>query len=187
MKNFQKIAAGVDVTPLMHAVQRNSHLWNQNDLRTVHPGTPHTEVSDIWLRFNDLEKYRAGDAQSVLDEHESVNYPAMFELFQVRPLIFSLMTRVEGERLGRCLITKLPPGAKITPHVDGGAHAAYYERYHIVLQGLPGSVFRCGDEQVQMLTGECWWFDNSVEHEVINNSADDRVHLIVDIRTSHLP
>jgi len=187
MRNFHCIANDVDVAPLMNAVVRRSNLWNQNDLRTTHPGTPHTQVSDIWLRFNDLEKYKAGDKQSVLDEHESVNYPAMLELPQVRPLIFGLMTRVEGERLGRCLITKLPPGAKITPHVDGGAHAAYYDRYHIVLSGLPGSLFRCGDEQVSMRTGEAWWFDNSVEHEVTNNSADDRVHLIVDIRTLKKP
>jgi len=35
-----------------------------------------------------------------------------------------------------------------------------------------------------MRQGEIWWFDNSVEHEVMNNGADDRVLLIVDIRTS---
>jgi hypothetical protein len=184
MNHFHCLANGADVAPLMNAIARNSVLWNQHDLRTTHPSSPHTEVSDIWLRFNDLKKYKDGDQQSVLDEHESANYPAMFALPQARALIFGLMSRVEGERLGRCLITKLPPGGKITPHVDGGAHAAYYDRYHIVLNGLPGSIFRCGDEQVCMRTGEVWWFDNAVEHEVINNSADDRVHLIVDIRTT---
>ena len=65
-----------------------------------------------------------------------------------------------------------------------GTHSPveYYERYHIVLSGHPGSIFRAGDEQVTMLTGEVWWFDNTKEHEVINNSADDRIHLIVDIK-----
>jgi hypothetical protein len=33
-----------------------------------------------------------------------------------------------------------------------------------------------------MKTGDIWWFDNSQEHEVLNNSADDRLALIVDIR-----
>ena len=37
---------------------------------------------------------------------------------------------------------------------------------------------------VNMLTGEIWWFNNQAEHEIINNSADDRIHLIVDIRVS---
>jgi quercetin dioxygenase-like cupin family protein len=92
------------------------------------------------------------------------------------------MARVEGERLGRCIITKLKPGAVIDPHVDSGDHAAYFERYHIVLQSLPGSVFHAGGETVQMRVGEVWWFDNSSMHSVINNSADDRIHLIVDIK-----
>lgn len=183
MKNFQMLAAGVDVGPLAHAVQRHSELWDQFTLRTVHEATPHKEVSDIWLRFQDLKPYTdGGDPAAVIDEHESICYPAWNLLPQARPIIFDLMRRVEGQRLGRVLITRLASGKKIEPHVDGGEHAAYYERYHVVLQGLPGSVFKCGDEQVCMRTGEVWWFDNSVEHSVINNSADDRIHMIVDIR-----
>lgn len=180
MKNFLKVADGIDVLPLLMALKSHPELWDQNTLRTTHPGTPHTQVSDIWLRFNDLQ---AG-VNAVADEHDSVNYPAFFVLPQARPLIFGLMARVEGERLGRCLITKLPPGGRIEPHEDGGSHAAYFERFHIVLQSQPGNAFRCGDETIGMRPGEVWWFDNAVEHEVINNSSDDRIHLIVDIRTT---
>lgn len=180
MKNFLKIADGIDVTPLLMALKANPELWNQNTLRTEHVGTAHHEVDDIWLRFNDLKE----GIDAVADGHESVNYPAFFALPQARPLVFGLMARVEGERLGRCLITQLKPGKKILPHEDGGSHAAYYERFHIVLQSLPGNHFRCGDEAIGMKAGEVWWFDNAVEHEVINNSSDDRIHLIVDIRTS---
>lgn len=185
MRNFQVIATGVDVMPLAHAVRRQPALWNQNTLRTTHPGTPHTEVDDIWLRFNDLEKWKATqDAGSILDEHESINYPAFAALAPARKLVFDLMARVEGERLGRVLITRLKPGGRIMPHEDGGSHAAYYDRYHVILQGLPGSLFRCGGEEVCMRSAECWWFNNGLTHEVINNSADDRIHLIVDIRTT---
>jgi len=53
-----------------------------------------------------------------------------------------------------------------------------------VLQSQPGVDFRAGDEHVFMPTGSVWWFQNKEEHEVINNSADDRIHLVVDIRTS---
>jgi hypothetical protein len=35
-----------------------------------------------------------------------------------------------------------------------------------------------------MAPGEVWWFDNSKMHEVINNSADDRLTMIVDIRSA---
>lgn len=188
MKNFLKIVDGCDVMPLMYAVQQNPGLWNQNKLRTSIPESPHFAVSDIWLRFNDLTRAtQTGDASYVMDEHESIDYPAFAQLPQARPLIFGVMSRVGGERLGRCMITKLPPGGRITPHVDGGSHAAYYERFHIVLQAKAGSRFRAGDEVVEMKTGEIYWFDNSQEHEVLNASDDDRVHLIVDVRCKSAP
>jgi hypothetical protein len=146
--------------------------------------TPHKEVSDIWIRFNDLKSYEESkDAAKILDEHESIWYSAVNDLPSVRTVVFQIMGRVQGIRLGRVLITRLAPGKKIEPHADGGTHAAYYERYHAVLQGLPGSLFRCGDETVNMQTGSVWWFQNAIEHEVINNSCDDRIHLIVDIKT----
>ena len=180
MKNFQLVTT-FDPLPLLHQIQRKPDLWNENTLRTTHPATPHKQVDDIWIRFNDLSEYEANVA-GIIDEHESIWYPPTYELPAVRPIVFGLMARVDGERLGRVLITKLAPGKAIEPHEDGGSHAAYYERYHCVLQGLPGSLFRCGDETVTMRTGEVWWFNNAIQHEVVNNSADDRIHLIVDIR-----
>jgi hypothetical protein len=150
MKYFDLIAQGLDVMPLRHAVARQPGLWNANTLRTTYPGTVHGEVDDIWLRFDPLESL-----DTVIDGHESVDYPAFAGLPQARPVIFDLMPRVEGVRLGRVLITRL----------------------------LPGCVFRAGGEQVSMASGEVWWFDNARTHEVVNNSAGDRIHMIVDIRT----
>lgn len=185
MKNFLKIAEGVDVMPLLMALKQNPGLWNRHTLRTTHENSPHTQVSDIWLRFNDLTPYENGaDVAGVLDQHESIWYPAIDHLPQARQLIFAVMARVEGERLGRALITSLEPGCRIDPHPDSGDHARYFERFHIVIQSTPGMIFRCGDEQVQMKTGEVWWFQNQIEHEVINNGSDTRIHLIVDIKTT---
>lgn len=181
MRNFLRIAEGVDVMPLLHAVQRQPHLWGQNKLRTEHAGTAHCNVEDIWLRFNKTEDV---DAASIIDGHESIFYGGWFELPQAQSIVFDLMRRVEGVRLGRVLITRLAPGKMILPHVDGGDHAEYYDRYHCILQNLPGSIFRAGNEHVCMRAGEVWWFDNSEEHEVINNSADDRLTMIIDIRTA---
>ena len=178
MRYFDLIAQGVDVMPLRHAVARQPGLWNVDDLWTTHPGTAHGEVDDIWLRFDPLES-----PDTVIDGHESVDYPAFAAFPQARPIVFDLMRRVEGVRLGRLLITRLRPGGRIHPHEDAGGHAAYYDRYQVCLQGLPGCVFRAGAEQVTMASGEVWWFDGAQTHEVVNNSAGDRIHMIVDIRT----
>lgn len=183
MRYFQKLASNIDVVPLLHAITR-SNLWNQERLRTTHPGTPHTQVDDILLRFNDLVEARSkNDIGLVIDEHESINHPAMYLLPIARPIIFDLMRRVEGERLGRVLVTRLAPGRTIAEHVDGGDHAAYYQRYHVMLQNSPGSIFKAGNEAVYMEPGSCWWFDNAAPHSVVNNGVDDRITLIVDVRT----
>jgi len=118
------------------------------------------------------------------DQHECIWMDGAIHVPAIRPLVFSLMNTVEGERLGRVMINKIRPGGRIFPHIDTPSHTDYYSRFHYVIQSSPGCTFRAGDEVVQMSAGEAWWFDNSQEHEVINNSADDRIHLIIDIRCS---
>lgn len=172
------MAEGVDTMPLVHALHTRPDLWNRNALRREYPGTPHRECDDIWLRFQP----EGMTVDQIVDAHESVNYSGFAELPAARSIIFALMRQVEGERLGRVMITRLAPGKRIYPHVDGGDHAAYFKRYQVALQSYPGVVFRAADEQVQMRTGDVWWFDNSQEHEVVNNSGDDRLALIIDIR-----
>lgn len=183
-----KLAEGIDMVPAQLALAQTS-LWNQYTLRTQTEGSPHRQLDDIWLRMNDLAKCQ--QAGGLGDHRESINYPAWSELPGIRRLVMSLFSMVEGERLGRCLISRLPPGNRILPHKDIGAdltkyydNEPYYSRFHLCVQGLPGSVFRCEDEEVQMRTGEAWWFRNDLEHEVINNSADDRIHVVIDIRTA---
>ena len=179
MRLFQQIAAGVNVMPLLHALQRKPELWNAEDVRTRYPQSPHHQADDILLRFNAIPD----DLTKIVDDKECFDYPAMSLLPQCRPLVFDLMRAVEGEQLGRVLITRLAPGKQITPHQDQGAPADFYDRYHIILQNLPGSVFHCGEESVTMRGGDVWWFDNTKVHSVVNNSADDRLTLICDIKT----
>jgi len=188
MRNFYRLAANVNVGALMLQLSTKPQLWNQNTMRQDASieidgetfETPHSNVDDIWLRMQKPD---------CIDIRESVNYPAMAELPEARKLIQAVMNDVGGERIGRCMITRLPCGMEIGEHVDIGDdlriyydNEQYYSRFHVVLQGLPGSLFHCGDETVVMQTGEVWWFDNSVKHSVINNSEDDRIHMIIDIR-----
>lgn len=182
MRNFLKIADGIDVSQLLLALFRQPELWNGNTIRTKHPGTAHSQVDDILLRFNEIPP--AGQEHLIVDEHESVDFPAYKLLPEARALVMKVFAAVAGERLGRVLITRLPPGGRIDPHVDGGSHAAYYDRFHVCLQSDHNCLFRTGDEVVYMAQGELWWFDNSVEHEIVNGGDCDRIHLIIDARCS---
>lgn len=179
MKNFLKLTSNVDVLPIMIELQRNPDLWDENTLRTKHPGTAHAEVSDVWVWFNKVPEL----FNEVVDDKDVISYRAWKELPSLRPLIFALMSQVQAVRLGRVIITKLPPGKTIIPHVDGGAPATYYQRYQIALQCLPGNKFIIGNEEVSFKTGEIWQINNREIHSVVNNSADDRIVIIADMRS----
>ncbi len=185
MRNFQLIAGGVDVLPLLHAVQRSEHLFNVHRFRTTFANTPHGDVDDILLRFSDPSIAKDGDTAAVMADGNCVWHPAAAALPQVRPILLDLMRRVEAYGLDRVVITRLRPGGRIKPHADNeGAYTADPERarYHIVLQGLPGSLYHADRETVCMRSGEVWWFEARVIHEVENNSSDDRIHLLADMR-----
>jgi len=181
MRYFQLMARGVEVFPLAHALQQHPELWNQNTLRTAHPGTAHAEADDILVWFNEIGEH---PEDTVVDDRDVIPFPAWEQLPQIRPLVFGLMQQVSGVRLGRVLITRLAPGRSITPHTDGGAPATFFSRYQIALQSLPGCVFGIEEEKVDFETGEIWYINNEARHYVTNNSADDRLALIVDVRTA---
>ncbi len=188
MKNFMLIAQGTDVLPLALALKRRPELWKEDTYLRDYPQGPFKQIESIMLRFPvksvfETEK-ELRDHASTYDQHENIDYPAYKVLPEARPIVMQLMARVGGERLGRVMINKIAPGGVIFPHADTPVHAQYWDRFHVVLQSQPGVVFRCGDEQAYMGFGEVWWFQNAIEHEVVNNSADDRIHMIIDIRTS---
>lgn len=183
MKNFLLMAQNISTIQLLLQIQRQPELWKADTYLRDYPQGPFEDVETIFLRFpphsvTELER-------SQKDQHECENMDGAIHLPAARQMMFALMGMVEGERLGRVMINKIRPGGRIFPHADTPAHANYWDRFHYVLQASPGCNFRCGNETVQMQTGQLWWFDNSEEHEVINNSADDRIHLIVDVRTSY--
>jgi len=184
MRNFLRIGANVNVVPLAVEILRQGHLWREDTYLRDYPQGPFADVETIFLRFPPASVTELERSQR--DPHECVWMDGALHLPAARPLIFALMNQVQGERLGRVMINKIRPGGRIYPHADTPEHAFYWDRFHYVIASAPGVIFRCGDEQVSMATGEVWWFQNALEHAVVNNSAADRMHLIIDIRTSHV-
>jgi mannose-6-phosphate isomerase-like protein (cupin superfamily) len=181
MKNFQVIGTA-DVLPVLHQLQRQPALWKADTYLRDYPQGPFGDTETVFLRFppasvTELER-------SAKDQHECVWMDGAIHLTAARKLIFDLMTRTEGERIGRVMINKLKCGGRVFPHADTPVHANYWDRYHVVLQSSPGCDFRCGEEHVYMAPGQVWWFQNAHEHEVVNNGSVERLHMIIDIRHS---
>jgi len=168
--SFCKIA-DFDVDNLLRSIEDNPHLWDQNPQRRIYEGSPHSEMVDIWVRFG------IGDCSG---EHESHWYESDVAE-AVKPIAFNIMQLVDGERLGGILITKLPPCGKISAHIDYGWHASYYEKFYVALKpnGIFG--FECGN--IEAKQGECYMFKNNVLHWVENDTAEERISMIVCIKT----
>lgn len=188
MKNFLKIAQNIDVMPLLLAITRQPELWKEDTYLRDYPQGPFAQIETIMLRFPVKSVHETEEAlkQHLVhyDQHENIDYPAYHKLHEARPIVMNLMAYVKGERLGRVMINKIAPGGRIFPHADSPVHAEYWTRFHVCLQSSPGYIFHCGDEQVFMRAGEIYYFNNKLEHEVVNNGSDDRISMVVDIRTS---
>ena len=188
MKNFTRLSVGLDVTPLLLAIKRRPELWKEDTYLRDYAQGPFAQIESIMLRFPVKTVHETEEELkshiSKYDQHENIDYPPYKLLTEARPIVNNVFHYVSGERLGRVMINKIAPGGVIYPHRDTPSHTDYYTRFHVVLQSQPGVMFRAGSEKVYMAMGEVWWFDNSEEHEVINNSADDRIHMVIDVRTS---
>ena len=182
MRNFQQIASGVDVVPLLLDLHRQPQLWNQHRARTANGIGPHGAADDIWVRFRDQADLVT--KTSYATPHTPVFYPAWNALPALRPLVFNLMARVAAVQLGGILITRVPPGAQIAPHDDRGRwHAEFFNtKAYVPLMSNPACRSTCGDETVIMAAGEVWTFNNLIEHATINDGLDDRITLIVCMR-----
>jgi hypothetical protein len=171
---IRKIFGGVNVQPMLWALQANPQLWNVHSERTKSENSPHREVDDIWVRYQ-APPLAEGD-------HESVWYPAA-DVLPVKEIVYALMSDVKGERLGGVLITRIPAGCQCYRHVDEGWHAKYYNKYAIQIASAPGQAFCFDYEQLESVPGDVYEFDNSFSHWVENPTKYDRITMIVCIKS----
>lgn len=188
MKHFLKVMERVDVRSLADQLDLHPELWDQHKIRKEAPGTPHSQMSDIWVRFNDVAPFDlSGDYSKFSDPHVPVWYPAWDALPALKPIVFDLMAKVRGEMLGGVLITRIPPGAGIDPHRDKSWHVDYFDKFYLSIRSAPGAMFGCEHDGVRELLnpipGDIWRFDNRKLHWVHNGSTQDRITLIICIRT----
>lgn len=166
----------------LHAqLLEHPELWNEHQARTTQYA--HAGVSDIWLRYNDLANFK-GDLASFNDEHESVWYPSFEKLTAAAEIVFNVMRFVFAERLGGVLITKIPAGGRVAPHMDLGWHAKKYQKFAVQITANDEQAF-CFDE-MQLITapGDLYTFNNQQIHWVENDSDEDRITMIICAQSS---
>lgn len=174
--NFERIAQGVDVAPLIDALEAQPELWDEITLRQDYPGSAHHDTNCIFLRG----PYAFTFAE-YMGNTQAYDYPMMDALMPaIADVMRPIVNNLGVTELGYVLIVRLKAGGEIDPHIDEGAYAEHYERFHLVLTSEPGNEFTVDDETVHMAPGEVWWFNHRRLHSVINGSAYERIHVIFD-------
>lgn len=178
--SFACLISGLDVRPILKALEAKPYLWDQITARQTTPGSPHVDTRAIFLRWA-----ADGSVHAAFNDIEAIDYPAFNELEEARELVGLTIKEAKATQLARVLIASLKPGGRITPHADEGLYADTYERFHMVLQSDFGNRFHVGGpkiyETAEMQAGELWWFNHKRTHWVENNSNRERIHLIMDM------
>lgn len=86
----------------------------------------------------------------------------------------------EGGIVTRIQLARMSPGAKIDPHIDRSHMLIAAHRLHVPLTTNPEVVFVIDGKRISMEAGKLYELNNRVEHSVVNEGTDDRIHLIID-------
>ena len=179
MVNFYKLASGIDVSKINAQLAANPQLWDEHTARKDSTASPHKQMQDIWLRYNNPDTI---GTTAFNEEHDSVWYPAAERLSAAVMQAFNIMAAYRGERLGGVLITRIPPGGRIEPHIDMGWHVDYYDKFYLHLESPKGAKFCYDNATIEPKVGDLYWLDNSIRHWVENDGDTYRTTLIVCIK-----
>lgn len=187
-KQFVRLAANINVAKLVDEIERNKELFEIETFRQDFKGSPFKSTRAIPCRMSFDSKIELTEDELIeklktigISEREAIDMQYYDYLPNVYDAVMLLAHVVRAERIGRVLVTKLLAGGAIGAHKDFGLYHDYYDRFHIVVSGK-GCQFRSGDEWVCMMPGEVWWFNNNDEHEVINDTDADRIHIVMDFK-----
>lgn len=177
MKNFLKLAQGINITSLALQIASHPQLWGQARIGKLWKEKfPDLEVEEIMGRYT--RSLSRDDLQCLWESPAEV-------ITELKALSVYLCGAYKADQVGRVMLTRLPPRRSIPKHADTeGEYCQYYTRFHVPIVSEPGVQFFCGDEVVEMQPGELWWANIKLPHSIVNDSASDRVHLTIDL---HIP
>lgn len=166
---------------MLAEIEAAADLWDLYPERRTTPGSPHAGMTDIWLRTRARDDL--ADPEAFRQEFWPTFYPAWRRLPSLHPVVHALMQMTRAVQLGQVLLTRIPPGGVILPHIDRGWSVDWFQtKFYVVLAGNDACVNICEDDRVTMPTGSIWQFENRRLHSVENHGETDRVSLIVTLR-----
>jgi len=172
-----------DVTSLRTAVLAlDDDAWNADSSRQQ-VFDAHTATQTLKLIADADFRHTGPTVHPAFHAFEPMIQPLMAH---VRPFYLqTLRQRSVAEKQGpgyfiRALLTRLPAGAEIRPHIDDGYSLKRCHRIHVPIVTTPRTLFRVGETRFHMAEGEMWEINNRRLHAVSNGGDTARIHLIMD-------
>lgn len=114
-------------------------------------------------RWTTVQLYHIGQRQALADSF---------------PVAVASLRRVAEQPCGMVFFSTLEPGSRIEPHTG---YTNAHLRVHLVIKPNEGARFRVADEWRAWKDHELLVFDDTFEHEAVNEDDDERVVLLFDI------
>ena len=155
-------------------------------LRAVVDGFSPARWAEVVYRQDTYAMHRATESVLALFVRADTHVEDPLLLAAIAPQLAAVTLAVRRHRndpgLGvvQVVFARLPAGARIAPHRDGGSLAAG-NRVHVPVVTAPGATLTIAGTSHHLLTGQIYEIDNVAEHSAENVSETDRVHLIVDL------
>ena len=118
------------------------------------------------------------------DNHsDTITYPIWDEWRSKLEPIMAAATKPYGYKKGnfsRIMLAKLPPGSKISLHIDPYQSSNYTHKIHIPIQTNPEVEFWVGRKRYYFEEGFAYEVNNKALHGGINRGDSDRINLIIE-------
>lgn len=147
------------------------NLWDYRQKKTI----THSQTKSIKVKWIPLN-VKHFDRQKI--EYNEPYYTDIYSL--LKPTFEKLEKFYDGE-VYKILLVKMNKQSRIPPHIDSGFSLEEVHRIHIPIITNEKVYFGCDGRSINMKYGEIVEINNLKTHWVINNSDQERIHLIVDI------
>ena len=162
----------VDIAALQEAVDKLQESdWDLWDQQKPNPYPSLRQVKHIVFKFS-------AKRSKPLKYH---TYPVWEDWKDLIEPILEAATKPYGYASAffpRVMLAKLPPGGKISPHMDGPHDESRPHKIHIPIQTNPMAKFILVPDVYHFEVGQAYEVNNGLRHAVANNGDTDRIHLI---------
>ncbi len=162
----------VDIAPLLAVVERmGERLWLFEDSIKENKFEVLGKTQHMVFRFT----------PGNMDPRESYDNPSWTMWKRILLPIMDAVTDQYDHRdraYSKVMLARMPAGARIEPHRDGGGSNRTTHKVHVPLKTNSETMFFVDGTKRHLKVGQAYEVNNIVSHGAVNRGKDERIHLI---------